>query len=152
MADELDEKLNENDPVEGRIKDLSKKVKIASEERDEKARLFQEQEAKTTEATIERDFYKGFSASTAKYPAATEFQDEILGKVKAGYSVEDATISVLNGKGKLMPQAVERQPVAGGSAATNIVSGGNKSAHEMSREEKRAALIEAEQRGDIGIS
>lgn len=152
MADELDEKLNETDPVEGRIKDLSKKVKIASEERDEKARLFQEQEAKTTEATIERDFYKGFSASTAKYPAATEFQDEILGKVKAGYSVEDATISVLNGKGKLMPQAVERQPVAGGSAATNIQTGGNKSMHEMSREEKRAALIEAEQRGDIGVS
>ena len=149
---EVDEIINEPSEVEKRIKDLSGKVKLTAEERDEQKRLLQEQEGKTAETAIERDFYKGFSASTAKYPAANEFQEEILGKVKSGYSVEDATISVLNSKGKLMPETVERQQAAGGSAPINISGGGTKSHFEMTQAERRAALLEAEQKGDISVN
>lgn len=152
MAGEIDNLINEPSEVEKRIKDLSGKVKLTAEERDEKDRLLKESEAKGAEATIERDFYKGFSASTAKYPAATEFQDEILSKVKSGYSVEDATLSVLNSKGKLMPEApAERVATSGGSAPITLQGNGTKSQFEMTQVERRAALIEAEQKGDISV-
>lgn len=149
---EVDDLINEPSEVEKRIKDLSGKVKLTAEERDEQKRLLQEEQGKNAETAIERDFYKGFSASTAKYPAANEFQDEILSKVKSGYSVEDATVSVLNSKGKLMPETVERQAVSGGSAPIVINGGGTKTQFEMNQAERRAALIEAESKGDISMN
>jgi hypothetical protein len=71
-----------------------------------------------------------------------------------GYSVEDATFAVLGKAGKLgQAPTVERTPVAGGSAVINApMGGGTKPISEMSREEKRAALMEAEARGDIALT
>lgn len=149
---EVDDLINEPSEVEKRIKNLSGKVETIAGERDTERTARQEAEAKTAEANLERDFFKGFSASTAKYPAANEFQDEILSKVKSGYSVEDATVSVLNSKGKLMPETVERQAVSGGSAPIVINGGGTKTQFEMNQAERRAALIEAEAKGDISVN
>lgn len=149
---EVDDLINEPSEVEKRIKNLSGKVETIAGERDTERTARQEAEAKTAEANLERDFFKGFSASTAKYPAANEFQDEILSKVKSGYSVEDATVSVLNNKGKLMPEPVERQAVSGGSAPIVINGGGTKTQFEMNQAERRAALIEAEAKGDISVN
>lgn len=153
MADEyIDEDANLNaedeqiirNKVEERITSLSNKVKTTSEERDalalEKASLEKE-----------RDFYSSFTDSTAKYPGAVEYKDAIKEKVMAGYSVEDATVSVLNKEGKFQPQApaVEKELVAGGSSLNRIPDGGSKSIGEMTRDEKRQALMEADKRGEI---
>ena len=119
-------------------------------ERVEKEKAISEKETAEKKST----FYKEFSKLSAEYKDAPEFADEIEAKVIAGYSPKDATVSVLMDKGKFTPPAkpVERQPIAGGSATTNLQTGGTKSASDMTREERRAALIEAEQRGDIGVN
>lgn len=139
---------------EKRIKQLSEKVRITSEERDEKDRLLAEKGTENTEIARERDFYQGFSDVVATNPAAKDHKDEILSKVKSGYTVEDATFAVLGKAGKLN-QTVERvdtQHIAGGSAGITPPQGGNKSVNEMSRDEKRQALIEAQDRGDIALT
>lgn len=134
---EGEEEIIKDDKVEGdkRIRDLSGKVKDIATQRDAeiKARV---------EAEKDRDFFKGFTATTSKYPAAAEFQDKIREKVMAGYDVEDATVSVLAKEGKLvLPKAEQRSPV-GGSAITNAVGDGTKAISEMTREEKRKILEE----------
>lgn len=144
MADELELELEDND-VEKRIKDLSRKVKLTSEERDEKQRLLEERDAQLGTVSKERDFFKDFSGNIAKYPQATEYQDVIKEKVMSGYTVEDATIAVLAKEGKLTQAPTPTVPPAnpaGGSAPTNV-SSGEKPIEEMSRDEKRAALMEA---------
>ena len=143
MADELELELEEND-VERRIKDLSKKVKLTSEERDEKDRIIKERDGQLTTIGKERDFFKDFSGNIAKYPQASEYQDAIKEKVMLGYTVEDATVSILNKEGKLQatpPPVSPKENPAGGSAVANI-GGGEKSISEMSRDEKRAKLEE----------
>src|ERR1035437_610055 len=60
-----------------------------------------EAEAKMATAEKERDFFKDFSGSISKYPSANEYQDAIKEKVMSGYTVEDATVSVLAKEGKL---------------------------------------------------
>ena len=131
---------------DNRFKDLSDKVKSTSEERDKLA-------TEKAEAEKERDFFKGFSNQVAKYPAAAELQDKILEKVKAGYEVEDATVAILNREGKLtpQPQAKPGSP-AGGSATNTMKGGGEKPLGEMTRDEKRAQLVESEKRGDISMN
>lgn len=151
MADELELELEESD-VEKRIKDLSKKVKLTSEERDEKDRLLKEKEGQLTTIGKERDFFKDFSGNIAKYPQATEYQDAIKEKVMLGYTVEDATVSILNKEGKLQatpPPVVPKENPAGGSATANI-GGGEKSIDEMSQDEKRAKLEELLGNSPIG--
>lgn len=157
MPDEFNEETNEEEQivddeaiirnkVEERVTKLSNKVKTTSEERDalaiEKANLEKE-----------RDFYASFTDSTAKYPGAHEYKDAIKEKVMAGYSVEDATVSILAREGKFQNQASpvekERELVAGGSALNQIPDGGTKSIGEMTRDEKRQALMEADKRGEI---
>lgn len=138
--------------AESRIKELSNKVKLTSEERDENKRLRDEADTKVAEVSKERDFYSGFADIIASQPAAKDHKEEILTKVKAGYSVEDATAAVLVKAGKYQAPKVERDNPAGGSANITPPQGGNKSLRDMSREEKRAALIEAEKRGDISMS
>lgn len=150
-----------------RLQNLSSKVAETSKERDEAKAALEEAKKAAETATKERDFYASFSQSIAKYPGATEYQDKIKEKVMNGYTVEDATVAVLNSEGKLQPQAAAPAPeapaeaaqpaapapAAGGSAATAIPSGGaTKSPTEMSLEEKRAALLEAEQRGDLSLN
>lgn len=161
MADELDIDLDQLDQeqerankVEQRIKDLSHKVKTTATERDELAKLKAELELRAQSAEKERDFFKGFSDVAAKYKDATEYKDKILEKVNAGYEVEDATISVLHKEGKFQPQAeapMPKESPAGGSAINTIKSGDVKAPSEMSLEEKRAALMEAEQKGDLSF-
>lgn len=138
-----------------RIKQLSEKVRLTSEERDEKNRLLEEQSTKNAELTRERDFYQGFSDVVSTNPAAKDHKDDILAKVKGGYSVEDATYAVLGKAGKLGSQSTpETTPSpAGGSASTGVPQGGsNKALHEMTREERKALVLEAQNRGDIALT
>lgn len=149
---ELEQELETNRSEE-RIKQLSGKVEMTAKERDEQAQLAKESAEKAATAEKERDFYKGFADEVAKNPAARDLQDEIKSKVMAGYSLEDATIASLAKAGKLQSTApvVERENPAGGSAATNAPQGGTKTVAEMSRDEKRAALLDAEKRGDLAV-
>lgn len=152
--DQLDSDINKKNKVQERIIDLSSKVKTASEEREAAQKAASEAEAGRKSAEQERDFFKDFSGLTATYQGASEFQEEILGKVKSGYTVEDATVSVLNSKGRLnqqteAPKPVERETAAGGSANNTMSQGGVKPVNEMTRDEKRSALLEAQARGDL---
>ncbi len=147
--------IDTSSDAQKRINQLSDKVKTSSEERDaEKARADAEA-AKTADALRERDFYAGFSDVVASNPLAKDHKDDILGKVKSGYTIQDATYAVLGAAGKLGGNApvVESRPIAGGSAVTTPPQGGvTKSVAEMSREDKRAALLEAEARGDMSLT
>ena len=151
--DQLEQNIEIRNKVEQRIKDLSKKVKLTSDERDELAKAKTQLEEDKAIISKERDFYMSFSDSVGKYPDAKDFKEKIKEKVLAGYDVEDATISVLTREGKLnqAPAPVEKEKVAGGSAP-NQIKGGAKPLSEMTREEKRAALVDAEARGDISTS
>lgn len=158
MADELDldtldSDIEKENRVEKRIKDLSEKVKLTSEERDEQKRLAEERDVKISGLEKERDFLNSFGDQVGKYPEAAQFRDKIQEKVLKGYSMEDATMSTLVAEGKYNPPKVE-QPIGdfvGGSAPTQH-QGGEKSLNQLSRDEKRAKLVEAEQRGDISIT
>lgn len=148
-----EEIINKN-AVEERMKNLSKARLDAEAKSTEEARLRQESDARATAAEKERDFFKGFSTQTSKYPGAAEYQDKILEKVNLGYDMEDATVSVLAKEGKLgtVQAPIQRQSPAGGSASNQIQTGGSKSIAEMSREEKRQAVLEAQTRGDLSNS
>ena len=154
MADELDLDLDETsqevNKTEKRIKDLSEKVKLTSQERDEKDKLLQEKDQKLVNAEKEVDFFKNFSQMTSKYSGANEYQDQIKEKVMAGYDVEDATISILAKEGKFVtpePSPLPRESPIGGSAVNAMKSGGDKSIGEMTQEERKSALLQAEAEG-----
>ena len=89
---------------------------------------------------------------SAKYKDAIEYQDKILEKVRSGYEVEDATISILAKEGKYNPTQPEeeKESAAGGSASTSL-KGGGKTFEEMTKEEKRAALAEMESKGEFKL-
>ena len=138
---------------EKRIKQLSEKVRLTSEERDEQARLLAVESGKTATAEKERDFYQGFSDVVSSNPMAKDHKDEIKAKVLSGYTVEDATFAVLGKAGKLgQPKIEEPQSPAGGSAPTTPPQSGVKSPQEMTQEERKAALLEAQARGDIALT
>lgn len=144
MADnELESIINEPSEADKRIKQLSGIARQNAEEA-EKARADAAEKARIAEeASRERDFYKGFADVVSTTPAARDFQDDILTKVKSGYSMEDATFAVLGRAGKLGNSApVVSEAVAGGSAPTNPPDQTEKSVSEMSLEEKRALLME----------
>lgn len=156
MADELDLEIDGDEQdninrVEKRIKNLSDKVRLTSEERDEKDKLLQERDSQLSAASKERDFYKGFNQVSAKYPGASEYQDKILEKVNAGYDVEDATISILAKEGKYTPTQtpVQKERAAGGSASTTMKGGDTKAPHEMSQEERLNDLRDLEAKGEL---
>ena|SRR3990167_1249686 len=156
--DDLDKDINNRNKVEERIKDLSSKVKLTSQERDELQASNKKLEDEKAAALKEKDFYASFSDTVSQYPNAKDFKDKIKEKVMAGYSVEDATVAVLAKEGKLATTPSEniqpepKQSPAGGSATTSPPTQGQKPISEMTREEKRQALLEAEARGDVGIS
>ncbi len=139
------EEIIKKNPVEERMNNMAN-AKIEAEKK------AQEAEAKAQASEKEVSFYKDFSGSMSKYPQANEYQDEIKGKVMSGYSVEDATVAVLAREGKLQPQAPQRQSPAGGSASNQIQSGGNKQLGEMTRDERRQAIRDAEAAGAISLS
>ena len=151
--DQLDENINKTNRVEQRLKDLSEKVRNTAQERDSLTEATKTLQVERDDALKERDFYAKFSDSTAKYAGAHEFKDKIREKVMAGYDVEDATVAVLAKEGKLSQptQVVEKDTVAGGSSATAMSGGGQKTLSEMTRDEKRAKLVEAEAKGDISV-
>ena len=156
MTDELDletldEDIEKSNKVEKRIKDLSEKVRLTSEERDELKKLGDEKDTKLAEIQRERDFYVGFSDMVVANPAAKDHRDDILAKVKGGYSVEDATYAVLGKAGKLGKPTPPPENPAGGSAVNPPVPG-QKTIKELSRDEKRTQLLELEARGDISIT
>lgn len=156
MADELELDLSQEEQAinktQERITNLSSKVKDTAKERDEAKAAAEAAEQARIAAEKERDFFKDFSGLTSKYSAAGEYQSQILEKVKAGYSVEDATVAVLNKEGKLTASPAPQGPAAGGSATTATLETGGKTVAEMSREERRSALLEAEKRGDISLN
>ena len=150
--EQLDNQIEQESKVEKRIKDLSEKVRLTSEERDAERRRLEETLNKTTELQRERDFFASFSDVVSTHPAAKDHKDDILAKVKDGYSVEDATFAVLGKLGKLsQPEPVIENPAGGSAAVNQPIAGGSKGVSEMNREEKRAKLVEAEQRGDISL-
>lgn len=153
MAD-LEQELTQPSESEKRINQLSGTVKTVSDERDQERANREAAEAKVAEAERERDFYAGFSDVVATNPEAKDHKDDILTKVKSGYTVQDATYAVLGAAGKLNQtlQTVEVESPAGGSATVTIPQGGVKSVGDMTQEERRAALLEAESRGDIGVN
>ena len=153
--EQLDNEIESTNKVEKRIKDLSEKVRLTSEERDASKLKVEEETTKAANLQKEVEFLNSFGDQLSKHPEASPFRDKIKEKVLKGYSVEDATISTLASEGKLTASQKEVQidNVAGGSAAVNQpITGGTKKLHEMTRDEKRAKLLEAEQRGDIFLS
>ena len=155
MAEELELDLTEGNETinktEERIKNLSSKAKTFAEERDaERAKAEAEAQARQ-DAEKERDFYKTFSTLATKYPGATDYQDKILEKVKAGYSEEDATVSVLNAEGKFSPAPQQQTPVmsAGGGSAATTIPMQDQTIETMTREDKRQALMDLEKEGEV---
>lgn len=144
MAEELDAALETPSESEARIKDLSGKTKKAYEDRDAEKAARDAAEARASEAERERDFYSGFSDVVSTNPAAKDHKDEILAKVKAGYTTQDATYAVLGAAGKLNQGIVERHNPAGGSASTQVRNEGEKTIAEMSQAERREALMSNE--------
>lgn len=149
----IDQEIEKKNKVEQRIKDLSEKVRLTSEERDAEKKLAQEQASRIAALEKEQSFFNSFSDSLAKYPKASAYKDEIKEKVLKGYSVEDATIAALAAKGEFAPaRPVQVENPAGGAATVHQpITGGEKKVSEMTREEKRAALLEAEKRGEMSV-
>lgn len=150
----LDNDIEQQNKVEKRIKDLSEKVRLTAEERDEQKRILNEKISENETLVKERDFLNSFGEQLAKHPEASGFKDKIKEKVLKGYSVEDATTAVLVAEGKYNPPRVEQpiETVVGGSSPTMHQINGEKSISQLSTAEKRAKLVEAESRGDISVS
>ncbi len=147
--EELDKNMEQTNKVEQRIKDLSNKVKVTSTERDELKALVEERDTQVSDLTAERDFLSSFTDATAKFPGATEHKDAILEKVKAGYSVEDATLVIMEANKPEEEAETKPESPAGGSATTSPDSGGAKTADDMTQEEKIAELKDLEARGEL---
>lgn len=148
VENEIENLINpEPSEAEKRITSLSGKVKEQAERAAASDTARAEAEAKATEAIRERDFYAGFTDVVGTNPAAKDHKDEILAKVKGGYTMEDATFAVLGKAGKLGPQQESSTTIAGGSASTTPPQGGQTEVSKMTQTERRAALMENE--GDL---
>ena len=150
--DNLEAQAEEKLKIKNRYQQLSEKVKLTAQEKEEALAKVQAEVEARANAEKERDFYKDFSANVSKYPQASEYQDKILEKVRGGYSTEDAMIAVLAKEGKLTAPSPEpvrqvQSQVEGGSAPT--VFEGDKTLSNMTAEEKLAALMEADKAGSL---
>ncbi len=146
--DSIEGQVEEKLKVKNRFEKLSEKVILTSKEKDEALAREKAEKQRADDVSKERDFYKDFSVNVPKYPHAAAYQDKILEKVRGGYSTEDAIVAVLNKEGKLTSPAPEQRPapqVEGGSAPTSFE--GTKEPTTL--EEKRAALLDADKRGDL---
>lgn len=146
---EIENRVEEQLKAKNRFEQLSEKVILTGKEKDEALAKAKASEDAKVAAEKERDFFKGFSANSSKYPAASEYQDKIFDKVKSGYSVEDAMVSVLAKEGKLSQPAQQSNIQVEGGSAPTTTGGQSKSVNEMSVDEKFAALQEAEKTGDL---
>lgn len=162
MEDDLNLDLSELDKIEqsagntlkakDRFKELSIQVIEEKKRNEELAKAKEEADKKAADLAKENEFLSEFSGLSAEFPGSSEYQDKIKEKVRGGYSTKDAIISVLHTEGKLntMPPEVI-QPIGaveGGSASINL-SSGEKELNDMSREEKRAALVELDKQGQL---
>jgi hypothetical protein len=148
--DQIESNTEERLKVKNRFQQLSEKVILTSKERDELAEAKQVLESEKDSLSKERDFYKDFSTNVTKYPHASEYQEQILEKVKNGYSTEDAMVAVLAKEGKLTMPAEAPAPspqVEGGSSPTVI--SGDKSMSDMTAEEKMSALAKLDKTGAL---
>ncbi len=150
--DTIENNAQEKLQVKNRYKDLSEKVITTAKERDDALAQQKADTAARLKAEKELSFYKDFSQVSAQHPQAAAYQDKILEKVNSGYSTEDATLAVLAKEGKLQPISAQTQSyrpdnVAGGSASTAMSDTGDKRPEEMTREELRNALLDAEKGG-----
>jgi hypothetical protein len=99
------------------------------------------------------EFDRDFDATANEYPFARDFKEEIKAKTAKGYSVRDATVAVLNDKGKLqtaeqLREATRKGKDLGGSSATvDVTAKGEKSLSELEKDFK-----EAEARGEIRLT
>jgi hypothetical protein len=148
MADELnlDKDTVESVPIT-RFKEVSKKQLESEQRATELAEGLKKSEAEKETIIRERDFSNSFIDTIAQFPQAKDHKDEIKTKVLAGYSVEDATVAVLNKAGKLTVERKTFESPAGGSATTSISQSAPKSLANSSKEELRQAIIE----NDAGI-
>ncbi len=146
--DNLEAQADKKLEIKNRYQQLSDKVKLNAQEKEQAQALAKTEAEAKLKAEKERDFYKDFSAKASKYPGASDYQDKILEKVNAGYSTEDAMVSVLNAEGKLTPAPAPRpQNIEGGSAPTAML--GDKDVSQMSTSEKFAALQELDKSGEL---
>ncbi len=150
MADELEENLNQPSEAEKRIKQLSGKVKEEAEAKDAERVAREAAEGRAADAEKKAAFAEAFSDIVASNPDAKDFKADIQAKVMSGYTAEDAAFAVLGKAGKL-GNSDSGNSTAGGSAATSIPQGGQKTVQEMTQAERLSALREAEQRGDISM-
>jgi len=134
-----------------KIDSLSEKLGLTEKEKEEISKKAETEAQARAEAEKERDFFKGFNQVASKYQGANDFQDKIWEKVKAGYDLEDATISIMAKEGRYSPPPVpqERGVTAGGSAATNIADMVDKKPSEMSKDELRSTIQDLDKRGEL---
>lgn len=146
--DNLEAQAEKKLEIKNRYQQLSDKVKLTAQEKEEALAKVKAEEIARTNAEKERDFYKGFSTHASKYPSATEHQDKIWDKVKAGYDIEDAMVSVLNKEGKFTPPTLPKPTnIEGGSAPTQMI--GDKTPDQMTTAEKLEALKELDKSGAL---
>lgn len=131
---------NQTSEAEKRIKQLSEKVRLTSEERDAQANSVKERDEKIAALERENAFNSGFVDVLGTHQAAKDHKDEIKAKVLTGYTVEDATFAVLGKAGKLGQAPATPPSPAGGSATNTINSTGQKPVQEMTQAERRAIL------------
>ena len=140
MADELDQELNKPNRSEERIKELSNDKESLAKERDAERQAKQKAEESAAAAQKELEIANSFASEVAKNPALMSHRDEVLSKVKQGYSMEDAATVVLS-KATVTTETVNP---AGGSATTVVPSSSDKGPGEMTQQERRQALMENE--------
>ncbi len=150
--EEIELELDDQNNVEKRIRSLSEKVKLASGEKEDLRKKLEEEQQKSAALEKEHAFLSSFGEQTTKYPDAISFRDQIKERVLKGYSMDDATVAVLNQEGKLFKKEIPHESPAGGSATITPQSGSEKKVSDMSRDERRNALLEAEKRGDLGVN
>lgn len=156
--EELDDKIETRNKVEERITKLSSKVKKTSEDNEELTKANTELTELNETITKENKFLSSFTDQTAEYLHANEYKDAIKEKVLAGYTTEDATVSVLVKEGKMekvtppeTEESTEEKPEspAGGSATASPTGDAEKPLDEVSQEDKLAELKERAKKGDF---
>lgn len=155
IIDEIDEpeEGQQGSKVEKRIKTLSNKVKLTAQERDNEVKARKKAETERDNLKKDNEFSTSF-AENPHFSVAKDYKDEIKKKVSGGYSVDDAIVSVLAKEGKLDAIKVVIKPdnPAGGSSPNLPTTGDQKPLNDMSREEKRAAVMEEMNKGNISLS
>lgn len=159
-VDEVEDDINldenegsQENRVEKRIKTLSNKVKQTAQERDDEAKGRKKAEIERDSLKKEAEFTSSFSENQ-HFSVAKDHRDEIKKKVSAGYSVDDAIVSVLAKEGKLDAIKVAK-PIAnpaGGSSPNMPMMGDQKDLKDMTLQEKRAAVVEEMNKGNITLT